>query len=109
LLEQESATRKLFNYSFQTKTSATLLQAADILAWHCQTQIRRNRNGQGARKDFKSILQIPHDILHFCNTFDDKGNLDLGATRILHVTAADVDHPETIQEVGLTYDFGFRP
>ena len=61
----------IFSSSFQPKSQAALLQAADILAWHCQTYIKRKIKGCKVRADFRSLLDIPHLIYHFSNPFED--------------------------------------
>lgn len=70
-----------FSSSFQNKREAILLQAADILAWHCQTYIKRKIRGNNVRADFKSLLEIPHRIYHFSNLHRD-GLKDPGTTAI---------------------------
>lgn len=61
---QEDEKWKKFNYAFFDKESATLLQAADILAWHCATHVRRKVQGLPIRKDLRALMEkVGHYIL----------------------------------------------
>lgn len=51
-------------HTFGKKSDHLGLQAADILAWHVGTDCRRAINGEPIRKDFQSLLEIPHEVLH---------------------------------------------
>jgi hypothetical protein len=50
--------------SFEAKSSSPLLQAADILAYHSTKHLKRWRDGSGIRKDFASLMEIPHLVIH---------------------------------------------
>ena len=71
LSEHAEQTGEVFSYSFQRKKDATLLQAADILAWHCNTYINGRIMDRKVRRDFIEILKVPHSIMHFANTYTD--------------------------------------
>lgn len=71
IVREGTTTQLPTTFSFQKKCDAILLQAADILAWHCQTHIKRKMKGQSMRADFRSLTEIPHTIYHLFNPFKD--------------------------------------
>lgn len=71
-----------FTSSFLRKMDAPLLQAADILAWHCQTYIKGRLEGRRVRADFRSLCEIPHEIYHFGNGFRN-GTKEHDLTRVM--------------------------
>lgn len=55
---------RVLNASFESKVNSPLLQAADILAWQSTTYVKGWRNGREIRKDFASLLEVPHTFFH---------------------------------------------
>jgi hypothetical protein len=51
-------------HTFIKKTESAGIQAADVLAWHAGQDCKRALRGDPIRKDFQSLLDIPHDIFH---------------------------------------------
>jgi uncharacterized protein DUF3800 len=51
-------------HSFVPKDKSPGVQAADILAWHAGQDCRRALKGMPIRKDFASLTEIPHVVLH---------------------------------------------
>lgn len=51
-------------HSFVDKVEAPPIQAADLLAWHSYTELRHRFENRPRRKDFASLLQHPHKIVH---------------------------------------------
>lgn len=51
-------------HSFVPKVRAPGLQAADILAWHAGQDCKRALRGDPIRKDFASLCEIPHKVVH---------------------------------------------
>jgi hypothetical protein len=47
-------------HSFVLKESTPGVQAADLLAWHAGQQCKRALRGDPPRKDFASLIEIPH-------------------------------------------------
>jgi len=93
------------SYSFQKKQDAILLQAADILAWHCNTYIKRKMKGLPIRKDFQSMLQIPHDIWHLTNAYKD-GVRDTRMTALVPDMQASADTPGMTRKIQGIYLLG---
>lgn len=59
--------RKAYRYvshTFVEKTSVPIIQAADLLAWHCFTDRKHIIGGRPRRKDFVSLLKAHHVIQH---------------------------------------------
>ena len=93
-----------FAYSFQKKPDAVLLQAADILAWHCSTYIRRRTESKPLRKDFHSMLDIPHRIIHFYNP-KTNGEKSGNAAALMFDNFTQSDLPETEASLKAIYLF----
>lgn len=51
-------------HSFVPKIRSPGVQAADILAWHAGQDCKRALRGDPIRKDFASLTEIPHRVLH---------------------------------------------
>jgi hypothetical protein len=51
-------------HSFVPKMRAPGVQAADILAWHAGQDCKRALRGDPIRKDFASLSEIPHRVIH---------------------------------------------
>lgn len=51
-------------HSFVPKVRSPGVQAADILAWHAGQDCKRTREGRPMRKDFASLCEIPHRVIH---------------------------------------------
>lgn len=51
-------------HSFVFKNKSPGVQAADILAWHAGQDCKRALRGDPTRKDFRSLLDIPHTVVH---------------------------------------------
>lgn len=51
-------------HSFVPKIRSPGVQAADILAWHIGQDSKRRRQGRPMRKDFESLCEIPHKVIH---------------------------------------------
>ena len=41
------------------------VQAADILAWHAGQDCKRSLRGERMRRDFQSLNEIPHRVVHY--------------------------------------------
>lgn len=52
-------------HSFIEKQESPPVQAADILAWQWATDIKHQMGGRPRRKDFASLLELPHKLCHF--------------------------------------------
>jgi len=52
-------------HSFVPKVRSPGVQAADILAWHAGQDCKRALRGDPIRKDFASLTEIPHRVLHW--------------------------------------------
>lgn len=64
---QDKEIRKEFCYdghSFVPKIRSPGVQAADILAWHVGQDCKRKLQGKPMRKDFDSLCEIPHKVVH---------------------------------------------
>lgn len=84
LSEEAEQAGRPFASTFQSKTQACLLQAADILAWHSQKHIKRTLAGEPIRKDFLALMHVQHEMLHFSNPLEN-GVPDWESTRITQV------------------------
>jgi hypothetical protein len=62
--EIKSETRYNTGHSFVPKDKSPGVQAADILAWHAGQDCRRTLKGMPIRKDFASLTEITHVVLH---------------------------------------------
>lgn len=51
-------------HSFVPKVQSPGVQAADILAWHAGQDCKRAMKGKPRRKDFESLCEIPHSVVH---------------------------------------------
>ena len=51
-------------HSFVPKKCSPGVQAADILAWHAGQDCKRALRGDPIRKDFASLCEIPHRVVH---------------------------------------------
>lgn len=51
-------------HSFVPKMRSPGVQAADILAWHVGQDCKRRLQGRPMRKDFESLCEIQHKVLH---------------------------------------------
>jgi hypothetical protein len=51
-------------HTFIPKIRSPGLQAADILAWHAGQDCKRALAGKRMRKDFESLTEIPHSVVH---------------------------------------------
>ncbi len=51
-------------HSFVSKIRSPGVQAADILAWHVGQACKRALQGRPMRKDFDSLCEIPHKVVH---------------------------------------------
>jgi hypothetical protein len=51
-------------HSFVSKIRFPGVQAADILAWHAGVDCKRTLQGKPPRKDFQSLCEIPHAVIH---------------------------------------------
>jgi len=51
-------------HSFIPKEGCPGVQAADILAWHAGQDCKRALRGEPIRKDFASLHEIPHTVIH---------------------------------------------
>lgn len=51
-------------HSFVPKIRSPGVQAADILAWHVGQDCKRAQQGRPIRKDFDSLCEIPHKVIH---------------------------------------------
>lgn len=52
-------------HSFILKQEAPAVQAADLLAWQWATDVKHRTAGRPRRKDFASLLRLPHRGAHF--------------------------------------------
>lgn len=52
-------------HSFIPKQGSAAVQAADLLAWQWATEVKHRMTGRPRRKDFASLLDIPHRGAHF--------------------------------------------
>lgn len=51
-------------HSFVRKICSPGVQAADILAWHAGQDCKRALSGKPMRKDFASLCDLPHRVVH---------------------------------------------
>jgi hypothetical protein len=52
-------------HSFILKQESAAVQAADLLAWQWATEVKHRMTGRPRRKDFASLLEVPHRGTHF--------------------------------------------
>lgn len=106
LIDEQEA-KGTFAYKFQKKPDAVLLQAADILAWHCNTYIKRKTQGLQIRKDFHSMLDVPHKIIHFFNSAPN-GVKSNEAAALMFDNYTQSDLPQTTNDLKEIYLFDSR-
>lgn len=59
--------RRNGGHAFLPKEGNPGLQAADILAWHACKDVRNKTEGRKRRKDFESLLELHHTVVHMCS------------------------------------------
>ncbi|BBC72905.1 hypothetical protein AEB_P2037 [Altererythrobacter sp. B11] len=97
-----------FSYSFERKGERHLLEAADMLAWHCQKHIKRCIAGLPIRKDFAALLDINHRVFQLCNTLDPDGQPNLQSTRLYVTDGKAIGDKEAMDEIAQIYQLGSR-
>ena len=58
------ASARYSGHTFICKVRSPGVQAADILAWHAGQDCKRALRGDPIRKDFASLCEIPHRVVH---------------------------------------------
>lgn len=105
LTSNSELTNNPFSFFFLRKTEANLLQAADILAWHCQSYIKGRVSNRAIRKDFLSLLEIPHRVTHISNTMID-GKTQLNGSMLLIDENLSSETSVTKEELVAIYTLG---
>ena len=97
-------------HSFVTKIRSPGVQAADILAWHAGQDCKRALRGQPMRKDFESLCEIPHSVVHLnrmkLEEIRDTINSELAKSGITYQMADEIFEAEKRLPKGLRKKFG---
>lgn len=62
--EELRAETRYSGHTFVEKVRSPGVQAADILAWHAGQDCKRALRGDAMRKDFASLCEVPHSVMH---------------------------------------------
>lgn len=84
-------------HNFVPKMRSPGIQAADILAWHAGQDCKRALRGERSRKDFNSLCEITHKVLHL-----DRRKLEERASLILeelNSIGATIEMANTLEDI----------